>query len=225
MYRRAYHILVLDDDPLGLYMTVSLLKQRDYVVAGAHAIAQAQEWLVQWPIDLLVAAVRIRGMGGLPFLAAARGHYPALAGILIGNDGDQAMEMDAWRHGASLVIRPYAPAEFLMIVAEKLASMRQRQRWPRKPVTVNVPVRIGKSTASLVDVSYGGLRFALNGESYDLPSPMTIEFPASHLCVPAELVWSARASDGVSCLCGAAIMNAAPAAAWRRFVDRVPERA
>lgn len=224
MYRRSYHVLVVDDDSLGLYQTMTVLRQRDYIVVAASGLVQAEEWLARWPIDLLVTAIRITGSGGVRLLAAARAQHPALAGILIGNEGDQALEMDAWRLGASLVIRPFDPAQFLMVVAEKLASIRLRQRWPRKAVAAKVPVRIAGWTATLVDVSYGGLRFALEGESYDLPSPMTIEFPAAHLQVPAELVWSARASDGVSCLCGAAIMNAAPAQEWRRFVDRVPER-
>lgn len=222
MYHRSYHILVLDDDTLGLYQTMALLRQRDYLVVGAPGIVQARGWLAQWPIDLLIAAVRVRGMSGLEFLTSARAQHPALAGILIGDDGDQPIEMDAWRHGASLILRPYDPGRFLMVVAEKLAAIRLRQRWPRKTVAFNVPVTVAGSAATLIDVSYGGLRFSLKGESYDLPSPMTVEFPPSPLKVPAELVWSSRGSDGVSCLCGAAIMDAAPVADWRRFVDRVP---
>ena len=225
MYRRPYHILVLDDDANALHDVVTLLQERDYVVVGAHSIDQAQWWLSGRPIDLLIAAIRLRGIGGVQFFAAARGRHPELAGILIGSEGDQFFETDAWRHGATLVMRPYDPARMLMVVAETLASIRRRQRWPRKALPFKMPISISGTTATLIDVSYGGVRFALEGESYDLPSPMTIEFSTAPLTLTAQLVWSSRASDGARCLCGAAIVGEAPAADWRLFVDRVPQRA
>jgi DNA-binding response OmpR family regulator len=225
MYRRPYNILVLDDDARALGQVMALLRQRDYVVLGAQSIEKARTWLAKWPVDLLVAAVRMRGMGGLQFLMAARGQHPELAGIVIGSEGDERIEMDAWRHRAPFIIRPYDPARVLMVVAETLASIRRRQRWPRKIVERDVPLNVSGTTAVLLDVSYGGLRFALEGDSYDLPSPMTIEVSAAGLTVPAELVWSSRASDGVGCVCGAAIVGDAPDPDWRRFVDRVPQGA
>lgn len=223
MYTRVYRILVLDDDTLALYQTMSVLKQRDYLVVGAASVDQARWWLAQWPIDLLVSAVRVGGIGGLQFLTAARTQHPELAGILVGSDEDRGIETDVWRHGAQLTIRPYDPARFLMMVAEALAAIRRRQRWPRKPVTQAVQVRVEGAQGTLVDASYGGLRFQIAGESYDLPSPMTVELPFARIKVRAELVWSARASDGVSSLCGVGIVDDAPAAEWRRFVDRLPQ--
>jgi DNA-binding NtrC family response regulator len=73
MYTRVYRILVLDDDTLSLYQTMSVLKQRDYLVVGAASVEQARWWLGQWPIDLLVSAVRVAGIGGLQFLVPRRG--------------------------------------------------------------------------------------------------------------------------------------------------------
>jgi DNA-binding response OmpR family regulator len=222
MYRRPYHVLVLDDDALALYQMMALLKQRDYIVAGAPTVEQARWWLAQWPIDMLISAVRIGGLGGLQVLGAARAQHPVLAGILVGSESDRVIETDAWRLGAPLVIRPYDPLRVLALVAEMLASIRQRQRWPRKPVQPGVPFRIEGSPAKLLDVSYGGLRFALEGEIYDLPSPMRVEFPSAQISVRADLVWSARAQDGVQCVCGAAVTDESPGADWRRFIDSVP---
>lgn len=222
MYRRPYHVLVLDDDALALYQMMALLKQRDYIVAGAHTIEQARWWLSEWPIDMLIAPVHVSGSGGLQFLGSARLHHPVLAGILIGQESDRPIEMDAWRQGVPLVIRPYDPLQMLALVAEMLASIRQRQRWPRKPVRPGVPFRIEGQPATLLDVSYGGLKFALDSESYDLPSPMRAEFPLAGLTVCADLVWSARARDGAQCICGAAVTDDAPGADWRRFIDSVP---
>jgi DNA-binding response OmpR family regulator len=223
MYRRLYHIVVLDHDERALHQTVAVLKTRDYMVLGAGTVDQARVWLSEWPVDLLIAGVRLRGIGGLQFITAARDRYPELAGILVGDETDRALDMDAWRHRVPLVIRPIEPASLLMVVAEQLASIRRRQRWPRKVVASNVPVTVAGSPAALIDVSYGGLRFALDRETYELPSPLMVDLPAANLRVRAELVWSARGRDGISSLCGAAIVDDAATADWRRFVDRVPD--
>jgi hypothetical protein len=71
-------------------------------------------------------------------------------------------------------------------------------------------------------VSYGGLKFLIDGESYNLPKPLQVDVSDAGFSVPAELIWSARAADGVSCICGAAVMSEAPAHSWRQYVDQVP---
>ena len=225
MYRRPSRIVVLDDNPLTLYQATELLKQRDYVVMTALSTHQARRWVSQSSVDLLVVDVRLRDMSGLEFLAIARGHQPTLSGVLVGSEGDQALENSVWQHGASLIIRPYDPACFLMVVAETLASVRRRQRWPRKTVYWDIPVRVAGSPARLLDVSYGGFRFALDHETFDVPSPMTVEVPDARMELTAHLVWSSRASDGVSSLCGAALSDDAPVAEWRSFVDWIPQPA
>jgi DNA-binding response OmpR family regulator len=225
MYRRLYHVIVVDHDERALHQTIAVLKTRDYVVLGAPTVDQARVWLLEWPVDLLIAAVRLRGISGLQFITAARDRHPELAGILIGDESDRTLDMDAWRQRVPLVIRPIDPAGLLMIVAEQLAAIRRRQRWPRKTVADHVPVTVAGAPAALIDVSYGGLRFALDRETYELPSPLTVDLPAVNLRVRAELVWSARGRDGISSLCGAAIVDDAATLEWRRFVDRVPEPA
>lgn len=225
MYRRQFHILVVDDDTVALYQTIALLRQRDYVVFGAPEIATARWFLSQWRVDLLVSAARLPGAGGLEFFSAARTQQPALSCILVGSSADIGVQEEATRLNASLLIRPIDPALFLMMVAEKLATIRHHQRWPRKRVGCHMPVRVEGSPATLVDVSYGGLRFAVQRESFDLTTPMTVEFPDAGLQVRAHLVWSSRASDGVSCVCGAAIAEDAVTSDWRRFVDWVPQAA
>jgi DNA-binding response OmpR family regulator len=221
MYQRQFNVLVLDEDTRGLYQTVALLKQRDYVVFGAPAVDIAAWMLSQWPFDLLVAALRLGEMNGLDFVSGARRHHPALASVLLGCEGDEVLEADAWQLEASVLIRPVNPALFLTVVAERLAAIRGRQRWPRKNVTANVPVSVDGAPARLVDVSYGGFRLALNNDK--LSSPMTVAFPAAGLRLRAHLVWSSLARDGVTCLCGAALAEDAPMADWRRFVDWIPE--
>jgi hypothetical protein len=142
--------------------------------------------------------------------------------MVIAAQPEHVSEMDAWRHGITPVVRPLDPGHFLMVVAEKLASIRPRQRWPRKKVSSFIPLQVGRVRAQLLDVSYGGLRFQMEGESYDLRSVVHIDIPDSRLSVDAELVWSARGDDGATCLCGVMLtQERTPSHAWRAFVDRV----
>ena len=218
-------ILILDDDPLTLYCTLGALRQRDYLMAAASGTEQARLWLADWPIDLLIAADRIGSESMLEFVATARVRHPELAAILLGNDGDQRRVTEARRQGVILLLRPYDTDCFLMVVAETLASIRQRQRWPRKRVRRAISVRIADTMARLIDVSYGGLRFSVTNTAAVMRSPITVGFPGGQSPIRAELVWSALAKDGASCQCGAAVLDEAPLAGWRHFVDQVPQEA
>lgn len=221
MRHRPSRILVVDDDPSGQHDTVRALHQRDYEVACAWTVADAYAILTERPFDLVIAGSRVGSMSGLQFVVSCRSRRPDIAGIIVAAQREHVSDMDAWRHGITPVVRPFEASHLLMVVAEKLASIKPRQRWPRKKVTSYVPLQVGAARAQLLDVSYGGLRFQLDGESYELPSPVPIAIPASRLRVDAELVWSARAPDGASCLCGVMLTEDSPAHAWRAFVDRV----
>lgn len=222
MQRRPTNILVVDDDPSAQHDTVRLLHQRDYSVACAWTLEDAYARLAEQGFDLVIAGSRVGSMNGLQFIVSCRTRRPEAAGIVVAAQREHVSEMDAWRHGITPVVRPLNSDHFLMVVAEKLASIKPRQRWPRKRVSAYVPLQVGRARAQLLDVSYGGLRFQLEGESYELPSPVPIDIPASRLRVDAELVWSARAADGASCLCGVMLTgDRNPAHAWRAFVDRV----
>ncbi|MBI2221515.1 MAG: PilZ domain-containing protein [Acidobacteria bacterium] len=222
MYRRPFQILLAEPDTLAAYQVMRALKERDYLVASATSANQARWWLDQWPIDLMIAAARIGSERGLALLLAARKKHPLVAGLLTGSEKDRPLDIDARRHGFQLLVRPFESVYLLMVVAELLAAVRRRQRWPRKAVHGAVPVKVAGRAGRVVDVSYGGLRFELDGEIVDVPSPMIIQFAGERLRVEAELVWSARGSDGVSSVCGVALSDASmPDRAWRKFVDRV----
>jgi DNA-binding response OmpR family regulator len=222
MQRRTTHILVVDDDPSLQHETIKLLKRRDYSVASASTVEDAYARVSQDPTDLVIAGYRVGSMSGLQLIVSCRSRRPDVAGMIVAAQPEHVSEMDAWRHGITAVFRPLEPEHFLMMVAEKIASIRPRQRWPRKKVTKYVPLQIGGFQARLLDVSYGGLRFEFHGESYQLKSPIRIDIPASRLRVDAERVWSARARDGASCLCGVMLLpDRGRAHGWRAFVDRV----
>ena len=221
MHRSPPCILVADDVLGSQHDTVSLLEQRAYTIVTAWTLADACTRLTYQYVDLIIASGRIDGMSGLEFIDSCRGFRPEIAGMVVATLEHQIPEAEAWRRGITLVYRPLHPEAFLMLVAERLASTRPRQRWPRKRVTEYVPLLAGDAAAQLLDVSYGGLRVHLSGESYRLRSRIPIQIPDAQMTVDAELVWSARAADGASCICGLMITgNPNTDHAWRGFVDR-----
>ena len=222
MQRKLPHVLVVDDDEARRQEVVAILRRREYPVDSASAVAPAYALLLRQPVSLVVAGISVGSMNGLQFIVSCRVKKPEVAGMVIAGQPEDVSEMDAWRHGVTIVFRPLDADRFLMTVAEKLASIRPRQRWPRKKVTTYIPMHVQRLPARLLDVSYGGLRFQLEGESYGLKSPIRIEIPVSRLSMDAELVWSARGLDGASCLCGVMLSEHRGADhAWRAFVDRV----
>jgi DNA-binding response OmpR family regulator len=220
MPRRAKHILVVEPDLLALHQIESTLGLRDYIVSGVTSPAHALSWLARAPIDMLVTTTQLSAIRGVQLLVSERAKRPELAAVLIGTDRESALEMDARRHGFAFVVRPFDPDQLLMVVAEQLAAVKRRQRWPRKRLESPIPVRIAGQDATLTDVSYGGVGFEVNTQDCTLPSALQIEIVRSRLCLDGELVWSAR-SVNATCVGGAALVDAPyPPAEWRRFVDQ-----
>jgi CheY-like chemotaxis protein len=220
MSRRPYHLLVVDDDPAAQYQTVRLLQQRDYVVTTAWTLGDATARLAELPVDLVLAGVRVGSMSGLQFVLSCRATHPDLVGILVAPQREHLPEMEAWRHGVTPLVEPLDPDHFLMTVAEKLAGMVRRQRWPRKQLADALAVDVDGAPGRLLDVSYGGLKLQVAGDTYDLRSRVRVDIPQASLRVNGELVWSARGPDGASCVCGIAILgDQHPVPLWQAFVD------
>jgi DNA-binding response OmpR family regulator len=222
MYRRPHHVLVVDDDPAAQHQTMALLQQRDYVLATAWTLEEAYARVAEQAMDLVIAGTRIGSLSGLQFIVSCRARRPELTGILLAAQREHVPEMEAWRHGITPIVVPLDADHFLMTVAEKLAAIRRRQRWPRKRVQADVPVEVSGTPGRLLDVSYGGLRVEMAGESYDLRTRVQVDIPLASLRVNGELVWSARARDGATCLCGVSIIgDRHPVPMWRDFVDNL----
>lgn len=221
MPKRPPHILVVEPDPLALHEIESTLGRRDYIVSGVTSAPHALSWLMRAPIDALIASTQITSTRGVQLVISERTKHPELAAVLVGSERERVLEMDARRHGFAFLARPFDPDQLLMVVAEQLASVRRRQRWPRKRLESPVPALIAGHDVHLVNVSYGGVGFEWTSEDATLPATLQIEVARAELCLDGELVWSARAPNGVTSLGGAALVNGShPPAEWRRFVDQ-----
>jgi DNA-binding response OmpR family regulator len=222
MSRRSHHVLVSGDDYLVVHQIVSALEHRNYSIATAKTVEEAQRKLSAWTVDLLIAPDRLGYHTGIQLVAAARSIQPDVAALIVTGQDLRVLAMDAGRYRIALVQRPFDRHEFLMVAAEQIASIRRRQRWPRKTLSGHVPVVASGWPGRLVDVSYGGFRMLLAEREAAVPSHLLVDVPDFGMRVPAEVVWSALSDDGGACLCGATVTDE-PAAVpdWCEFVDRV----
>jgi hypothetical protein len=124
-------------------------------------------------------------------------------------------------------VKPVSPSALLALVEQELAARAAQQRsgparrWARKQVAGELAARVAQTTARILDVSYGGLRFVLPRETEEeLPASFNISLLSTDLSVQVDLVWSSRSSDG-AWLCGAALsdVNQAASRAWCGLVD------
>jgi DNA-binding response OmpR family regulator len=222
MSRRSHHVLVAGDDQFVVHQIVSALEHRNYSIATAHSVPDTQQKLSAWTVDLLIAPDRLGFYTGIQLVVSGRSIQPDVAALIVTGQDLRTLAMDAGRYRIALIQRPFDRNEFLMVAAEQIASIRRRQRWPRKVLNGHVQVIASGWPGRLVDVSYGGFRMQLSEREAAVPSHLLVDVPDFGMRVPAEIVWSSLGDDGASCVCGATVTDE-PAAlpAWCQFVDRV----
>jgi len=220
MKQRPYHVLVAEDHPLTRHEVISVLQLRDYSVLSVGTPIEVAQTLKRWPVDLLITGTRMGSWYGLQVILTSRATQPELAAIIVSDNASRNEQLDAGRHHVAVVGRPILPDEFLALVAERLASIQRRQRWPRKPVTDEVGVWISGQPAQLLDVSYGGCRVRVTGGPV-LTSAVRMSLTAPRLDLDAALIWSSMSADG-ACIAGVSVeQDPEPLGSWRRFVDLV----
>jgi DNA-binding NtrC family response regulator len=221
MKQRPYHVLVAEDHPLTRHEIISVLQLRDYSVLSVASPIEVAQTLKRWPVDLLITGTRMGSWYGLQVVLTGRATQPELGAIIVSDGASQDEQIDAGRHHVAVVRRPILPDEFLALVAERLAAIQHRQRWPRKPVTSDVGVSISGQQGRMLDVSYGGCRLEVPG-SHVLSAAMRLSVSAPRIDLEAALIWSALAADGASCIAGLSVeQDPEPLGSWRKFVDHV----
>lgn len=210
-------ILIVDDDRPTRQGLAELLDGAGYRTSTLGSFEEAVRALRTAPPDLLIADVRLGPFNGLQLVISSPRPIPS---IIITGFADPVLESDARRRGADYILKPINPAALLTLVEQKLAARSGfgvPRRWHRKAVIGGLPAQIGEKPARVLDVSYGGVRFEMAGESERTP-PASIEitFPSAQLSVRASLVWKSLIAGRVW-LCGAALETASPE--WHGLVD------
>lgn len=217
-------ILVVEDDITALYGILEVLRDAGYECTGAATYDAARQLLSLRPYDLLITDVRLGSLSGLQLVRQCRHEYPGMAFIVVAASPDAMTEIEARRYGAPCVAKPVSRARLLEAAATTMASLVHRRRWVRKRVPEGVSVLVGDRPAALVDVSYGGVRFAMGEPTGGLPSVVRLEVPAIGSAVLVQPVWATREEGTQSVECGAQLMadRGTVVRAWRDLVDRLP---
>lgn len=220
-------VLVVEDDITALYAMLELLRDAGYECTGAAAFDAARQLLTLRPYDLLITDVRLGSFNGLHLIRQCHSEYPGMAFIVVTATLDSMTEIEARRYGALCVAKPINRARLLEAVATIMASLVHRRRWVRKPVPEGVSVLVGDRPAALLDVSYGGVRFAMSEPLGALPAMLRVEVPAIGSAVLVQPVWTSHERETRTLRCGAEVVaeKASVARAWRDLVDRLPPQA
>lgn len=174
--------------------------------------------------ELLVTAVKLDAYNGLNLAILTRARHLPTRTVLIG-DPDLVLQKEAERECAVYLLAPLQHATFLSAVTALLDVQAPTRRTPRKRVDVDAVV--DGVTASVIDVSHGGLCLAVeNADTIAFPPFFTLRITHLDLSWRVQRVWTSRAFDNRrTLLCGARLPGAPDHdVAWRALVDALPER-
>ena len=94
------------------------------------------------------------------------------------------------------------------------------RRWPRKPISTDLPALLASSRARVRDMSYGGFKLAF-GDERDLPEEFDVTLPDAGLTIKAHRVWSRPSPAADEFWCGVELIDQwmLVDTQWREFVD------
>jgi DNA-binding response OmpR family regulator len=219
-----FRLLVVNAEPDARATMDRMLSTAGNMVTSVAEFDQAEERLVYAPPDLLITGVKLGSHNGIHLVLRARADHPHTQAIVVHTDDDAVLEQEATSAGATYIKLPLDETRFLGLVNGLLAksalpqSSRVVRRWPRKPVKVRA--RVGNNDASVVDVSYGGLRLEIGTIDHPLSRLATIDIPSVG-SLPVHPVWARGGGAVGRWWCGAEVDEADEYAfdAWRKFVD------
>lgn len=220
-------VFVVSSDAATLRRTEALLAEQGNLVSVAASFPAARDLLRAARPDLLIADLRLEAFNGLHLAVFGRAQFPQLQVIITNPEPSEPFKAEAAKLGAVFFSRTLGESAFIELVRSVLSNAsgeasRIRQ-WPRKRTTSDLEAQIAGEPAHVVDVSYGGLRLAFNGER-DVPAEFELTLPAANVTLRAQRVWTTRSATGDDELwCGVTVAPGGelPPLEWRDFVDNV----
>jgi CheY-like chemotaxis protein len=225
----ANRVLIVEDDDAARAGLIRLVTGRGHEVFSAATFEDGKRLLRAHHPDVLITDVRLGAFNGLQLLLSDPHHVHA---IVLTAYSDHVLENEARKLGARFMLKPIVPEQLLDLVDELAEApldeppsehSRPVRRWQRKPVPRGLPAQINSTPATVLDVSYGGLRLGLGDQRPDpLPHAFDVVLPDGSIAVPVELIWQ-NYNDLGRVECGVAVssMNRETARAWHGLVDAI----
>ena len=144
-------ILIVEDDRATRMGLQELLRQAGYEAIVAADFRAGRRALEDERPDLLIADLRLEGFNGLQLLHVNPHPIPT---IIVTGFPDDVLQAEAVRMGAEYLVKPVPPPVLLGAVERLLAGpdRQERRKWPRKRLTVDVPVEIDEVPARVIDI-------------------------------------------------------------------------
>jgi DNA-binding NtrC family response regulator len=214
-------VILVHTDSRTLRHTEALLSEQGLLVAALSSLPDAKRLLNSVMPDLLIAELRLDRYNGLQLAIRSSQDHPDVPVIITSRYPDAIAEAEAKQYGAAFVVAPLENRAFLPAVRNALDSRRRAQRpirrWLRRPVSAAVELGVAHTRATILDVSYGGVRLAVR-DAETLPTTFFITVPSENVKVAAHRVWTADSATDDQVYCGAELAEA-DTERWRRFVD------
>ncbi len=226
---RSPLVVVVDADAEELHRTEQALEAVGFVVMGVGSFSGAKTLLASVSPEIVVADIKLNAFNGLHLAALSIAKRPGTPFIVTQNAYDVVLENDACRLGATYVVKTIAREELTRAVLAALDGAGPHgemvRQWPRKGVPRGTLARVAAGAATVVDVSYGGVKLKLAPDfGKEPPASFEVVLPDLDLALQVARAWAARdaAAEG-GWICGVAIADdrSAELVRWRHFVDSV----
>jgi CheY-like chemotaxis protein len=225
----ATRVLIVEDDDAARAGLIRLVAGRGHEVFAAATFEDGKRLLRAHHPDVLITDVRLGAFNGLQLLLSDPQHVHA---IVLTAYSDHVLENEARKLGAQFMLKPIVPERLLDLVDELAEApldeppsehTRPVRRWERKAVRRALHAQINSTPATVLDVSYGGLRLGLGEQlPHPLPHAFDVVLPDGSIAVPVELIWQNYTDLGrVECGVAVSSMNRETARAWYGIVDAI----
>jgi DNA-binding response OmpR family regulator len=198
------------------------LDSADFQAVPVANIGASAREIQALKFEMLIVDAELMTLGSL--MHVARYRATPLPVIVIG-DADPDAEVDAWRRGASYLVRPIERAGLLFAVSLALAEGRPLRRSPRKLVP-RLHGLIDGVPSHVLDVSQEGVRLEVaERHRTSLPPAFTLRVPVFNVAVLVQRVWVSTGVGPSSQLwCGGALTRnpQRSAQSWQMLVDMTP---
>lgn len=144
----SFKILVLEDDPQMRAILQQVLEEQDYEVVAVDRGEKAIEAARDHSFDLIIADIRMEGVGGLEAIAQTKAVQPSIGTLIVSGyaDPDETERAKQLQIGGYLK-KPFKMQDFLLYVRTQL---RERARTESAADTEEMSQESGTDSVSLI---------------------------------------------------------------------------
>jgi len=221
-----FRVLIVDLTDASRPELERVLIEAGHYVTSVTGFHEAKQRLMLVQPDILVTGLKLGAYNGIQLVLRVNAEGAGIPAIVVNDAYDPVLEREAVNAGAVFRTLPLDATSFVTLVEQLLREFRPGgappvpRRWPRKHT--GMVVDAGGSEATLVDVSYGGLRLEFSGSPGETPTHIArVDVPNVGMVV-VHPVWARGDIEGLGrWWCGVEVdpANEHMAHAWRQFVD------